>query len=439
MNDQDKPPPVEQVELEIYRRVFYASPDCISLSRLDGTYLDVNPEYGRFAGLTREQMIGRTSLDIGIWPDSEGRMAFMQALKDRGELHDYRTRLQNGDKEIRDIEGSVAVAEINGEPVLISIVRDVTDRKRDEDELKQHRDHLEQLVAQHTAELREANAQLQETNRTLEQTNHQLLQTEKMASIGQLAAGVAHEINNPIGFVNSNLGSLDQYVQGLLQIIKAYEEREQVFAQFPEELKAIETIKAKQGLDYLREDIFSLLEESRDGMLRVKKIVQDLKDFSHVGAGEWQTADLHAGLDSTLNIVSNEIKYKAKVVKEYGVLPQIFCLPLELNQVFMNMLVNAAHAIPSFGEIRIRTGAEEKAVWIEFSDNGSGISPENLKRIFDPFFTTKPVGKGTGLGLSLSYGIVQKHQGRIEVESKPGQGTTFRIWLPLQNAPAGAA
>ena len=434
MNDKDKQTSDAQVKLEIYRRVFYASPDFISFSRIDGTYIDVSPGYERFTGLTRAEMIGRTSLDIGIWPSLEVRMAFVSALQVTNELHGYRTSLVNSRREIRDVEASVNLAEFDGEQVLISIIRDVTERKHDEDELNQYRDHLEQLVAQRTIDLRQANEQLQETNHKLEEAHNQLLQTEKMASIGQLAAGVAHEINNPVGFVNSNLNTLDAYVRSLLQVIQVYEDHEQVFEQHPKVLESIEAIKTRIELDYLKEDIFTLLDESRDGMLRVKKIVQNLKDFSHVGAMEWQLADLHAGLDSTLNIVSNEIKYKANVIKEYGALPPIVCLPLELNQVFMNMLVNGAHAIPGFGEIRIRTGVQDDMARIEFSDTGSGISPDIIKRIFDPFFTTKPVGQGTGLGLSLAHSIIQKHQGRIEVDSTPGKGTTFRIWLPLQQA-----
>lgn len=434
MNDRNTKINIEQSELEMYRRVFYASPDYISVTRLDGCFLAVNPGFERFTGLTRAEMIGRTSLDINLWPSPEERMALFHALQGTGELHGYRTRLVNHKREIRDVEASVKIAEINGERVLISIARDIAELKRDEDELRQYRLRLEQLVEQRTMELRQANEQLQTTNSSLEQAHNQLLQTEKMASIGQLAAGVAHEINNPIGFVNSNLTSLDAYVRSLLRVIQAYEDHKQVFEQFPEHLKSIESIKKEIELDYLKEDIFTLLDESKDGMLRVKNIVQDLKDFSHVGVPEWQLADLHAGLDSTLNIVNNEIRYKAKVIKEYGALRPIVCLPLELNQVFMNMLVNAAHAIQNFGEIRIRTSILDDMVCIEFSDTGSGINAEIIKRIYDPFFTTKPIGQGTGLGLSLSYSIVQKHHGRIEVDSTLGQGTTFRIWLPLQQA-----
>ena len=176
------------------------------------------------------------------------------------------------------------------------------------------------------------------------------------------------------------------------------------------------------------------MKESRDGITRVKKIVQDLKDFSHVDAqDEWQWADLHKGLDSTLNIVWNEIKYHAEVIKEYGEIPEVECFPSQLNQVFMNLLVNAAHAITDKGIITIRTGRQGEEVFIRIADTGKGIPEENLKRVFDPFFTTKPVGKGTGLGLSLSYGIMQKHNGRIEVQSEVGKGATFTLWLPIKH------
>jgi Na+/proline symporter/signal transduction histidine kinase len=319
---------------------------------------------------------------------------------------------------------------------------------------QRHAEELEQKVAERTDMLSEAVARLREeigerqriqdalqqsyqqvveVNRKLEEAHHQLLQSEKMASIGQLAAGVAHEINNPIGFVHSNLGTLDKYVGDLLRLIAAYEALEQ---QAGEERggEAAGNLRREIDLDFLREDVPALLQETREGVVRVKQIVKDLKDFSHVDESEWQVTDLHQGLDSTLNVVWNELKYKARVVKEYGQLPLVECIPSQLNQVFMNLLVNAAQAIPDQGTITIRTGQEGDQAWVEVSDTGKGIPPENLHRIFEPFFTTKPVGKGTGLGLSLSYGIVRKHGGRIEVASEVGQGTRFRVWIPVRRS-----
>ena len=278
-----------------------------------------------------------------------------------------------------------------------------------------------------------ANAALTEVNTKLQRAQDQLLQSEKLASIGQLAAGVAHEINNPVGYVFSNFGTLTKYLADLFRMLAAYEQAESQLAGTPAAV-TLAQLRSEIELDYLKEDVPQLMAESCEGITRVRKIVQDLKDFSHVDARqEWEWTDLHRGIDSTLNIVNNEIKYKADVIKEYGPLPEVQCLSSELNQVFMNLLVNAAHAIgPQRGTIHIRSGHAGDDVWVEVQDNGSGIPRENLSRIFDPFFTTKPVGKGTGLGLSLSYGIVQKHKGRLEVDSEVGSGTRFRVTLPVR-------
>ena len=262
------------------------------------------------------------------------------------------------------------------------------------------------------------------------QVEQQLMQSEKLASIGQLAAGVAHEINNPVGYISSNLGSLENYFKDFRDLLEAYEQETAGLSD--EARERIEQLRQELDIDFLKEDIVNLLSESEEGVSRVKQIVQDLKDFSRVDSSEWHVANLHHGLDSTLNIVNNEIKYKAEVLKEYGELPDIECVPSQLNQVFMNLLVNAAHAIEDRGRITIRTGARgDEEVWVEVEDTGTGISEENMKKLFEPFFTTKPVGKGTGLGLSLTYGIVQKHGGHIDVESEVGKGTRFRVSLPV--------
>lgn len=306
-----------------------------------------------------------------------------------------------------------------------------------EQALRKSHDDLEMRVRQRTAEWTIANAALKlekeeqaKLIKELATAHTQMLQSEKMASLGQLAAGVAHEINNPIGFVNSNLGTLQKYVQALFRVLEAYESHAGELS--PESRAAIVAVTQQADLDFMRNDAGNLLTESMAGLLRVKRIVQDLKDFSHVDKQEMQLADLERGLDSTLNIVWNELKYKAEVVKEYKGLPKIRCILAQLNQVFMNLLINAAQAIDEHGRIVIRTGETVKEVWVEIEDSGKGIPAENLDRIFDPFFTTKPVGSGTGLGLSLSYGIVRDHGGRIEVKSEAGKGSVFRVVLPKE-------
>ncbi|WP_303290088.1 ATP-binding protein [Marinobacter sp. SS5-14b] len=267
------------------------------------------------------------------------------------------------------------------------------------------------------------NADQEALNAKLEQANRQLLQSEKLAAIGQLAAGVAHEINNPVGYVYSNLQSLESYLTDLFRLTDAVDSAKS--------LEDLRLIKQNIDYDYLRDDLKDLLAESREGIERVKTIISAMKDFSYIEDEEFKLADLHRGIETTLNVVNNELKYKAEVIREFGELPEIECIMSQLNQVIMNLLVNAAHAIEEFGKITVRTRHTNGNVEIEVEDTGKGISEEHLNRIFEPFFTTKPIGKGTGLGLSLSFNIVEKHNGKIEASSTPGQGTRFRITLPV--------
>ena len=270
----------------------------------------------------------------------------------------------------------------------------------------------------------------------------QLLQSEKMASIGQLAAGVAHEINNPTGFVSSNLKTLSDYQDDIVTLIEQYRrlttdlKETMATAEYPvsisEQLERIADLEAEADIDFVLNDISDLVKESREGTDRIKKIVLDLKNFAHPGEGKPKYADINKNMESTLNLVWNELKYKAKVAKEYGDLPQVKCYPQQLNQVFMNLLVNAAQAIEKEGEIRIVTRPVNGYAEIKISDTGMGIPEEKLSMIFDPFFTTKEVGKGTGLGLNVAYNIIKKHNGTIDVESTVGKGTTFTIRIPAQ-------
>jgi signal transduction histidine kinase len=275
--------------------------------------------------------------------------------------------------------------------------------------------------------------------REIKETQGQLVHQEKLASIGQLAAGVAHEINNPMGFITSNLRTLNGYTRDLFQAVELYR-------RFVEDLetRVVETDgripamigELRKNLDlldigYLVEDIPQLLRESLSGAERINKIVLDLKDFAHPGEEDPVYSDLIQCIESTLNIVWNEIKYKATVVKSFAPMPLIYCRPRQLNQVIMNLLVNAVHAMDRNGTIEIRTEDHGDRVELSISDTGHGIPEENLSKIFDPFFTTKDVGKGTGLGLNLVYNIIKKHHGTIDVKSTVGEGTTFTIFLPV--------
>ncbi|RLC32505.1 MAG: hybrid sensor histidine kinase/response regulator [Deltaproteobacteria bacterium] len=282
--------------------------------------------------------------------------------------------------------------------------------------------------------------QLEENIHNVQQ---QLLQSEKMASIGQLAAGVAHEINNPTGFVNSNLTTLSEYQRDIKGVIGQYRKLiSDLGTVLPdglsppalaEQITEIRKRETEIDIDFILDDIDDLIRDCREGTERIKKIVIDLKDFAHPGEDEKKSVDINQGLESTLNVVWNELKYKADVRKDYGDIPIVEGYPQQLNQVFMNILVNAAQAIEERGEIRISTRKVNGYVEVSISDTGSGIPEENLPRIFDPFFTTKEVGKGTGLGMNVAYNIIRKHNGSIDVKSKVGEGTTFRIRIPAES------
>lgn len=294
---------------------------------------------------------------------------------------------------------------------VVEYFRDITDRKLAEEKLAAAYDELKRMHVQ-------------------------LLQSEKMASIGQLAAGVAHEINNPTSFVLSNLTSLKRYSTRLLEFIAAQSEALlKISASGEQDVKAILGDVAQQRenseIDRIIDDIDSLIDESIDGGLRVKKIVQNLKNFSRIDEAEVKPGDINAVIENTLSVIWNELKYKTTVVKDYGEIPHTLANLGQLSQVFMNILINAAQAIEKQGQITIKTRCEENNIVISISDTGQGIPKDILGRIFDPFFTTKEVGKGTGLGLSIAYDIIQKHKGQLNVESRPGEGTTFTITIPV--------
>jgi len=387
-----------EAEARKMQRVVEQSADLVIITSREGRIEYVNPAFVQVTGYSASEVVGGpcnilksgkqdAAFYAKLWRTIEAGEVFRAHMVNRkksGELyHEEKTITP-----LRDAGGTITH--------FVSTAKDVTDRRQ--------------------AEL-------------------QLQQSEKLASIGQLAAGVAHEINNPVGYISSNLGTLEGYLQDLFTLLRGCEEVVDHFAE-PEGRERFAQLTEESELAFLREDVPELLSESREGVKRVKRIVQDLKDFSRGDTGEWQYADLRRGLESTLNIVHNELKYKATVVREFGELPAVECIPAQLNQVFMNLLVNAGQAIEKQGTISVRCGQEEDWVWVEVADSGAGMSPETRKQLFDPFFTTKPVGTGTGLGLYISYGIIEKHQGRIEVESQPGEGSRFRVWLPIHQSGA---
>ena len=261
----------------------------------------------------------------------------------------------------------------------------------------------------------------------------QLLQNEKMASLGQLAGGVAHELNNPAGFIYSNMESLEQYASGLARLLAVYDRA----SLSPEFLSQANAIKREIKYEEVLPELASIIADCQEGARRIRDIVMNLRTFSRPDEAEMKRVDIHAGIDSTIRILSQYYSSDRIVLKrDYAAPPLIQCFPGQLNQVWMNLLMNAAQAIGTArGEVRIETGVKDQMVFVKISDTGSGIAPEDIGKIFDPFFTTKPVGEGTGLGLSLSYGIVASHAGTISVESAPGKGTTFTTLIPLDPRP----
>jgi len=282
---------------------------------------------------------------------------------------------------------------------------------------------LEHLVAERTDELEKAHSLSRAMDR-------RMLQQDKLASLGQLAAGVAHEINNPMGYIVSNLSVLAGYADDLIQFFLLVQSIVSMTGT-EEGKRAVAEAAEKIEISYILEDIRKLIAESIEGSERVKRIVLDLKDFSRSDEAQWMETDLNQCVKSTVNVVRNEIKYVADLELHLGEIPVIVCNPQQINQVITNLLVNAVHAIDGHGRISVYTASEGNQVVLTIVDTGRGIPVEIRNRIFDPFFTTKEIGKGTGLGLSISYDIVERHGGEIGFESEPGTGTSFTVRLPV--------
>lgn len=297
-----------------------------------------------------------------------------------------------------------------------------------EDMLQNFNHQLEEKVKVRTQELEQKNQVLNKINNELHTAQRQLLHAEKMASVGQLAAGVAHEINNPVGYVLSNVKTLEDYIRSLKTVIassaKAVQTSDELSPHF-------EAIMADNDVEFICEDIDSLLNESEQGLQRVQEIVMGLKSFSHMDSDKMRPSDVNECIRNTLSMVNNQLKYHCKVYTNLCDEAIINCHTGRLSQVFTNLLVNAGQAIKEDGIIKVHSVRDGEKLKIYIVDNGAGIPEDNLKKLFDPFFTTKSEGEGTGLGLSISYGIIKEHGGNIEVKSVRGKGTCFIVSLPL--------
>jgi len=312
-----------------------------------------------------------------------------------------------------------------------------TDYQRAYERQKKARERAENLLEVRSRELFEANQVLKSAYDSLSKQKNQLVQKEKLASIGLLAAGIAHEINNPIGFIKSNLQTLEEYLDLLNNLLVSFQEvairveREPEQVDYPRELQKLVRLARDNDLAFLIKDSLDSIRESLAGTRRVEEIIINLRDFSRSDSDKRIQCDLNEVIENTLKLVWNEIKYKVKIHKELSELPLIYACVGQLNQVFINIILNAIQAMGDGGELTIGTKFSGHHVQVDFIDNGPGIPQDILNRLFDPFFTTKDVGYGTGLGLYISHGLIEQHQGSISVRNIPGAGACFSVHLPI--------
>ncbi|MDJ0676382.1 MAG: PAS domain S-box protein [Calothrix sp. MO_167.B42] len=410
-----------------YRSIFEAVNDGIFIHDLDtGNIVAVNPAACQIFGYSYEELLNIHPMEL-IHPDYY--QVFANFIDTIGPGHQFYSEAVDVRKDgtLFNVETSGSLCMYQGRHHGLVVVRDISDRKQAEIQLKQQAKDLENALHQ------------------LQRTQSQLIQSEKLSSLGQMVAGVAHEINNPINFIQGNLVPAIEYIQDLLGLLELYQQH------YPNPPQEIEEEVEAIDLEFLKVDIVKLINSMEIGTQRIREIVLSLRNFSRLDEAEFKEVDIHEGIDSTLMILQNRLKAtpecpEISVVKEYGFLPPVECYPGQLNQVFMNILANAIDALEEYNQqrtynemianpsyIRIYTDViADNWVAIHISDNGVGIIPETQTKLFDPFFTTKDVGKGTGLGLSISYQIVvEKHGGKLSCQSTLGKGTEFAIEMPI--------
>lgn len=411
---------------ELPRTILNSINESIAIIQLDDYKItSVNKHFLEERGLIEEEVIGKTCYQVTHQNQKPCSMSdcccpLPEVMRTGGHVSTIHSH--------RDKNGKATYVEISTSPItesdekirqVVYFTRDITERKETELSLIRQRRNFE-------SEHEKINQAFTE----LKKTQSHIIQQEKMATIGQLAAGVAHEINNPVGFIASNLSTLKNYIEKIVIYTKAQEDPLQALAD-DQSLQHLSKLRKDLKLDYVLTDLPELIQECLEGTDRVRDIVTNLKSFSRISDNEETEYNINDCLETTLKIVWNELKYKAEIQKEYGRLSLVKCLPQQLNQVFMNILVNASHSMEEKGIIRIKTEMRDGKVHVRISDTGCGIPQKNLGKIFEPFFTTKESGKGTGLGMSISLDIIKKHNGEIRVESKEGKGTTFTVILPV--------
>jgi PAS domain S-box-containing protein len=394
--------------------------DAIFIHSADGQILDVNDRMLELYGVSRQQ-----ALALRIAEDCSGPDNCLEALSDRwqrvlaGEVLNFSWQAKRPlDGELFDVDVILKQIMLNEQPVVLAHVQDITALKASTLALEAKAEALAKALDQ------------------LQRTQAQLVQTEKMSSLGQLVAGIAHEINNPTAFIYGNITYVQEYMQSLIELVNLYRQY------YPKPIAKIQAELDEIDIDFLIDDTSKLLTSMKSGTHRIQQIVQSLRSFSRMDEASYKTVDLHEGLDSALLILQSRLNATAdrpaiQVVKRYGPLPPVECYAGELNQALMNILVNAVDAIlqasPATPTLTLQTELNTDHVIVRIADNGTGISPDSRSRVFEPFFTTKPVGQGTGMGLAISYQIIcDRHSGSLTCESTPGQGSEFTLAIPLR-------
>jgi two-component system, NtrC family, sensor kinase len=388
----------------------------------DGHFIYWNRAHENLMGITAEQAINKTDFDFfpkeqADWFRKKDKDTFLKGSVELIPEEPIDTP-HLGRRILRTIKAPIYDGQ--GRPLyLLGIAEDITIAKRNEEELKEYRRHLEELVTERTITLKD-----------LKQAQSQLVQSEKMVSLGQLVASIAHEINNPVNFISAGVDSLSTNLEEIRQVLEIYHKITE--GNVTEKLKEIEELKTRVEYKEAIREVNKLIESIKNGTNRTTEIVRGLRTFSRLDEDTLKMADIHEGLDSTLILLHNKYKNRIEILKNYGNLPLIECYPGQLNQVFMNILSNTVDAIDEKGIITISTSISNGFIQISIKDTGQGI-PENIReKIFDPFFTTKRIGKGTGLGLSISQSIIEKHNGSIDIKSEVGKGSEFVIMLPVK-------
>jgi PAS domain S-box-containing protein len=406
---------------EEHDQLFELSIDLLCVAGFDGFFKRLNPAWERTLGWMREDLLAQPYIDFVHPDDRAATVAEATKIAAGAPTLAFENRYRCADGSYKWLLWNAAP--LPDRQLVYAAARDITERKQAEDALRRSAEDLDRLVASE-----------RQAHRQLKKAQSRLVQSEKLIALGQMVAGVAHEVNNPLAFVLNNMAVLRRDLAELRELLHLYQQAERSLAAHrPDVFACVREHTERVEANYTLANLDRLVERSGDGLRRIQHIVGDLRDFARLDERDLQEADLNAGVASTVNIAHGLAQRKGvELMMDLQPLPRVLCYAAKVNQVVLNLLSNALDACPPKGRVTVRTSAADGEVAIQVSDTGPGIDPAIRERIFDPFFTTKPPGKGTGLGLSISHGIVEDHGGRIEVESTPGQGAHFTVYLPLR-------